>query len=49
MRVEAKKYLHDMSHAVGLLDGFCAGKSFADHERDAKVPNVPPMPGDEKK
>ena len=37
MQVEAKKYLHDMSQAIGLLDGFCAGKTFADHERDAML------------
>ena len=37
MRVEAKKYLHDMSQAIGLLDSFCAGKTFADHERDAML------------
>ena len=37
MRVEAKKYLHDMSHAIGLLDGFL-GKTFAhEHERDAML------------
>lgn len=34
MRVEAKKYLHDIRQAADHIAGFTAGKSLADYERD---------------
>ncbi len=37
MKLEAKKYLYDTQHALGLLQGFTAYKSFADYERDAML------------
>ena len=37
MKLEAKKYTYDIQHALGLLQGFIAGKSFADYERDAML------------
>ena len=37
MKLEAKKYIYDIQHALGLLQGFIAGKSFADYERDAML------------
>ena len=37
MKLEAKKYLYDTQHALGLLQGFTAHKSFADYERDAML------------
>ena len=37
MRLEARKYLHDIQCAVGLLEEFTAGKTFADYERDAML------------
>lgn len=37
MRLEAKKYLHDIRQAADLLVKFTAGKQFADYERDAML------------
>ncbi len=37
MKLEAKKYLYDIQHALGLLQGFTAYKSFADYERDVML------------
>ena len=37
MRLEARKYLHDIERAVELLKEFTAGKTFADYERDAML------------
>ena len=34
MKLEARKYLYDIQHALGLLQGFTAGKSFADYQQD---------------
>jgi uncharacterized protein with HEPN domain len=34
MRLEAKKSLEDVRQAAELILQFCAGKSFADYERD---------------
>lgn len=33
MPLEARKYLYDIQQATVLIDGFCAGKSFADDQR----------------
>ena len=35
MRVEAKKYLHDIRQAAELIANFTAGKTLADYEGDA--------------
>jgi len=35
MRVEAKKYLHDIRQAAELITKFTAGKTLADYEGDA--------------
>ncbi len=37
MRLEAKKYLHDMRAAAELIASFTEGKSFADYEADAMM------------
>ena len=37
MKLEARKYLYDIQHALGLLQGFTAGKGFGDYERDAML------------
>lgn len=37
MRPEARKPLHDMKQAIGLLREFTDGKTFADYERDAML------------
>lgn len=37
MRLEAKKYLHDIRQAADLLVEFTAGKQFADYEHDAML------------
>lgn len=34
MQLEARKYLFDIKQATDLIDTFCAGKSFADYQRD---------------
>jgi uncharacterized protein with HEPN domain len=34
MRVESKKYLFDIQHAVALLTDFTKGKELADYSRD---------------
>lgn len=34
MPLEARKYLYDIQQAIDLIDGFCAGKSFADYQQD---------------
>jgi uncharacterized protein with HEPN domain len=34
MPLEARKYLFDIQQAIDLIDGFCAGRSFADYQRD---------------
>lgn len=34
MPLEARKYLYDIQQAIDLIDGFCAGRSFADYQRD---------------
>ena len=34
MPLEAQKYLFDIQQAINLIDGFCAGKSFADYQHD---------------
>lgn len=34
MQLEARKYLFDVQQATDLIDTFCAGKSFADYQRD---------------
>ena len=35
MRLEARKYLHDIKRAADLLAEFTSGKAFADYARDA--------------
>lgn len=37
MQLEAKKYLHDMRVAAGLIANFTRGKSLADYEADAML------------
>lgn len=37
MRLEARKYLHDIQQAAELLTTFTAGKAFADYEADAML------------
>ena len=37
MRVEAKKYLHDISQAADLLTRFVSAKSLTDFENDAML------------
>ncbi len=37
MRVEAKKYLHDISHAADLLTRFVSARSLTDFENDAML------------
>ena len=37
MKLEAKKYIYDIQHALRLLQGFTADKSFSDYERDAML------------
>ena len=37
MKLEAKKYLYDIRHALSLLQGFTADKGFEDYERDAML------------
>ncbi len=37
MRLEARKYLHDIQRAVELLEEFTVGKTFADYKRDAML------------
>lgn len=37
MRLEAKKYLHDIKQAADLLAEFTASKAFADYARDAML------------
>ena len=37
MKREAKKYIYDIQHALRLLQGFTADKSFSDYERDAML------------
>ena len=34
MPLEARKYLFDIQQAVNLIEGFCAGRSFADYQQD---------------
>jgi Uncharacterized conserved protein len=34
MRLEARKYLYDIQHAIALLKEFTAGKGLADYERE---------------
>jgi uncharacterized protein with HEPN domain len=35
MRLESKKYLHDIAHSAGLALQFVAGKGFSDYVGDA--------------
>ena len=35
MKLEVRKYLHDIRRAAGLLGDFTARKTFADYEGDA--------------
>ena len=37
MKLEARKYLHDIQCAAGLLAEFAHGKTFADYEGDAML------------
>ena len=37
MKLESRKYLYDIQHALGLLQGFTADKSFSDYEQDAML------------
>ena len=37
MKLESRKYLYDIQHALELLQGFTADKSFADYEQDAML------------
>ena len=37
MKLEVKKYLHDIQRAAGLLGDFTAQKTFADYEGDAML------------
>ncbi|MFV1858310.1 MAG: DUF86 domain-containing protein, partial [Anaerolineales bacterium] len=37
MRLEAKKYLHDMRQAAELIASFTEGKSVADYDADAML------------
>jgi uncharacterized protein with HEPN domain len=37
MRLEARKYLHDMQQAANLLEAFAKDKTFADYEADAML------------
>ena len=37
MRLEAKRYLYDIQHAVTLLEKFVAGKTLADYQHDAML------------
>jgi uncharacterized protein with HEPN domain len=37
MPLEARKYLFDIQQAIDLIDGFRAGKSFADYRQDAML------------
>ena len=37
MRLEARKYLHDIQRAVELLEEFTVGKTFADYKLDAML------------
>ena len=37
MRLETKKYLYDVQHAIALLREFTSGKTFADYEREAML------------
>jgi uncharacterized protein with HEPN domain len=37
MRLEARKYLHDIQHAVALLIEFTTGATFADYGRNAML------------
>ncbi len=37
MRLEAKKYLYDIQHAVELLRAFTSGRTLADYEGDAML------------
>lgn len=37
MRLEARKYLHDIERAAKLLAEFTSGKVFVDYERDAML------------
>ena len=37
MKLEALKYLHDIQHAVNLLNEFTSGKSYADYEADSML------------
>jgi uncharacterized protein with HEPN domain len=34
MRLEARKYLYDIQHAIALLQEFTGGKALADYERE---------------
>ena len=34
MPLEARKYLYDIQQAIGLIEGFCAGKSFPDYQQN---------------
>ncbi|MDP2857308.1 MAG: DUF86 domain-containing protein [Bacillota bacterium] len=37
MRLEAKKYLYDISEAAGLIADFAAGKTLVDYQGDAML------------
>ena len=37
MRRDARAFLFDVQQAASLLDGFVAGRGFADYERDAML------------
>lgn len=37
MRLEIRKYLHDIQRATHALSEFTAGKTFADYEREAML------------
>ena len=37
MRLETKKHLYDVQHAIALLREFTSGKTFADYEREAML------------
>ena len=37
MRLEARKYLHDIQGALTLLTEFTAGKAFSDYEKEAML------------
>jgi uncharacterized protein with HEPN domain len=40
MRLEARKYLHDIQQAADLVTEFTAGKRLVDYEADAMLPSA---------